>query len=122
MSVEIEMVSQGYNDLELLYAVDDEFNPKSGGTCAPLIMEKYKTDKSEPVWTISGGTDVRNLATWGENWSNGQVCRIRFDVHTGMCGRFKFGLESGNKFHIISYQINYQTTDQKVITRRGSSG
>ena len=122
MSVEVEMISQGYNDLELRYAADDAFAPLSGGSTSPMIIEKYKTTTSEPVWTIVGGTDVKNLATWGENWSNGQVCRVRWDVHTGMLGRFKFGIESGNKFHIISYQINFQTTDQKTITRRGSSG
>jgi len=122
MSVEVEMISQGYNDLELRYAADDAFVPLSGGSTSPMVIEKYKTPSSEPVWTIVGGTDVKNLATWGENWSNGQVCRVRWDVHTGMLGRFKFGIESGNKFHIISYQINFQTTDQKTITRRGASG
>ena len=121
-SVEIEMVSQGYNDLSMVYAVDYSFSPLQGGTQAPMIIEKYHTLASEPVWTITGGTEVKNLATWGENWSNGQLCRVRFDVHTGLCSHFQWGIHSNKLFHIISYNIEYSSSDQKVITKGGGSG
>ena len=121
-SVEIEMVSQGYNDLVMSYASDYTFDTTAGGTAAPMIVEKYYTTASEPVWTITGGTDVKNLATWGENWSNGQLCRVRFDVHTGLVSHFQWGIAGRNPFHIISYNVEYSSSDQKVITRRGGSG
>jgi len=122
-SVEIEMVTQGYNDLTMVYAVDYGFSPLTGGTCGPMIIDKYHTSASEPVWTISGGTtEVKNLAIWGEDWSNGQLCRVRFDVHTGLCSHFQWGIESDKLFHIISYNIEYSSSDQKVLTRRGGSG
>jgi hypothetical protein len=122
-SVEIEMVSQGYNDLVMTYASDYTFSTLTGGTAAPMIIEKYYTLASEPVWTItSGNPNVKNLAIWGENWSNGQLCRVRFDVHTGLVSHFQWGIQSANPFHIISYNVEYSSSDQKVITRRGGSG
>ena len=120
-SVEIDMVSFGYNDITLDYQSDYTFVETAGGTASPMIIEKYLTPSSEPAW-YDGNTDVKNQAKWGDKWSGSQICRLRFDVHTGNIGAFRFILKGSNKFQIISYQIEYSTSGQKVITRRGGSG
>ena len=121
-SVELEMVSQGYRDLTLEYFSDYGFTATTGGTSAPMIIEKYETATSEPVWYSATPGKIKNLAKWGDNWSNGQVCRVRFDVHTGLVSQFKFRLKAGAPFHLISYQIEFTGSEQKTITRRGGSG
>jgi hypothetical protein len=124
ISLEIEMITQGYNDLTLSYISDGGFTETVAGVSAPMIVEQYKTTGSEPVWTVSSGsTDVKNLAAWNLNkWSGPQLCRVRWDVHTGLVGAFKWILTSGNKFHIISHQIEYMDSKQKIITHGGSNG
>jgi len=121
-SVELEMVSQGYRSLTLEYFSDYGFTATTGGTSAPMIVELYETASSEPVWYSATPGKIKNLAKWGDNWSNGQVCRVRFDIHTGLVSQFKFRLKSGNPFHLISYQIEFTGSEQKTITRRGGSG
>ena len=122
-SVELEMISQGYRDLKLQYVSDYGFTETDGGTMAPMIVEKYLTTSSEPTWNYSTFNDkVKNQAKWGDNWSNGQICRLRFDVHTGLVSQFKFRIIGANPFHLISYQLEYLSSEQKVITRRGGSG
>ena len=121
-SVELEMVSQGYRDLTLEYFSDYTFAATTGGTSAPMIIEKYETATSEPVWYSATPGKVKNLASWGDNWSNGQLCRVRFDIHTGLVSQFKFRLKAGAPFHLISYQIEFTGSEQKTITRRGGSG
>jgi len=121
-SVELEMVSQGYRKLELEYASDYTFTESAGGTMAPMIVEKYLTTSSEPTWYLASDKEVKNKAVWGDNWSNGQICRLRFDIHTGLVSQFKYRIKSANPFHLISYQLEYMASEQKVITRRGGSG
>lgn len=121
LSVEIEMVTQGYNDLNLSYVADYGFNEITAGVAAPMIVEQYKTVNAEPVWTTTTPNGAKNLAVWGENWSGSQVCRVRWDVHTGLVGAFKWKVSSQHKFHIISHQIEYMDSKQKVITHGGSN-
>tara|TARA_R100001463_G_scaffold82651_3_gene137287 strand:- start:2286 stop:4562 length:2277 start_codon:yes stop_codon:yes gene_type:complete len=120
-SVEIDMVTFGYNDLTLNYESDYAFEETAGGTASPMLVEQYLTTGSEPAW-YDGSSDVKKQAKWGDKWSGPQICRLRFDVHTGNIGAFRFILKSANQFQVISYQIEYSTSGQKVITRRGGSG
>ncbi len=124
LSVEIEMISQGYNDLTLSYTSDNSFKEDVAGTAAPMIVELYKTVNSEPVWTIDSSVNkIKNLASWNINkWSGSQLCRVRWDVHTGLVGSFKWILTGKNKFHIISHQIEFMDSKQRIITHGGSNG
>jgi len=122
ISVEVEMVTQGYNDIKLSYKSDYAFQQTEGGSASPMLVEQYKTINSEPVWTISGGTAVKNLATWGENWSGSQLCRVRWDIHTGLVGATSWKVYGSEKFHIISYHVQYMDGKQQVITHGGSNG
>ena len=122
LSVEVEMVTQGYNDIQLSYRSDYVFNPTDGGGASAMTVEKYKTINSEPVWTLADPGDVKNLAEWGDPWSGDQLCRVRWDIHTGLVGATSWRIHGINKFHIISYHIEYMDGKQKVITHRGSDG
>jgi hypothetical protein len=121
ISVEIEMVTQGYNDLSLSYVSDYGFSETTAGVSAPMIVEQYKTTNAEPVWTVVSTQGIKNLAVWGEDWSGSQVCRVRWDVHTGLVGSFKWKVSSQHKFHIISHQVEFMDSKQKVITHGGSN-
>jgi len=121
--VEVEMISKGYNDLTLVYRTDYGFRSVTGGLASPMLVENYKTTQSEPVWTGSvAPTDIKNLATWGDNWSGDQVCRVRFDVHTGLIAQFAWGIESSEPFHIVSYQVHYTSSNRQVPNHGGSNG
>ena len=58
--------------------------------------------------------------------SDGRLIRLRYDVRTGYVSRFKFNIKSLKAFHILNYDINYDTKDiptlnQNVRLQRGQA-
>jgi len=105
LSVEIETITQGNNEVELQWAADysSEFSP--AGTVAPKIGDYLNAVGAEDDPTLTSGV---NTAVWNTSkWQDHKVTRLRWDVRTGLVSHFAFRILSTNIHSVIKYKIRY---------------
>ena len=105
LSVDIETVTEGNNEIELLWSGDYSSEFISAGTVAPKIGDYLNGTAPAQDATLTSGA---NLATWDvSKWQDHKVTRMRWDVNTGLVSHFAFRVQSANTSTIIKYKILY---------------
>ena len=126
-SIEIELLSFGDNPFTFSYQVDYDYAITSTTGQKQASANKIFTSKELPVM---GPTDLsisKNPFVIGtSSLSDGRLIRLRYDIRTGYIARFKFNIKSLKGFHILNYDINYDTKDiptlnQNVRLQRGQA-
>jgi len=110
LSVELDVLTEGNNPIELLWAQDWGYSFTSAGT-VPLQVGDYLGSKLEQATyspAIGGTVTQKNIATYNaSNWEEPRVTRLRWDVQTGLVSHFQFKILSANHMQIVRFQINY---------------
>jgi hypothetical protein len=105
LSVEIETITEGNNEIELLWAADYSSEFVSAGTVAPKIGDYLNGTGPAQDATLTSGP---NLATWDvSKWQDHKVTRMRWDVRTGLVSHFAFRVQSANTSTVIKYKVLY---------------
>jgi hypothetical protein len=123
-SVELEMVSQGNTELELLWAQDYDYLFNSAGTQRQNRPETVLTTSEDSVMGASN-TGAKNFFTVGTSkLQDGRITTLRWDVNTKLVQNFKFRLASvdQNPFHVVRFHIDFSDRDQKALNQRARSG
>ena len=45
------------------------------------------------------------------------LIHVRYDVNTGLMNQFKFGLKGTSPFHLVSYNILFDTVEMPVLNQ-----
>jgi hypothetical protein len=105
LTVDIETITEGNNEVELFWASDYSSEFVSAGTVAPKIGDYLNGIGPAQDATLTSGA---NLATWDvSKYQDHKVTRMRWDVNTGLISHFAFRLQSANKHTLIKYKIMY---------------
>jgi len=105
LTVDIETITEGNNEVELFWASDYSSEFVSAGTVAPKIGDYLNGIGPAQDATLTSGA---NLATWNvSKYQDHKVTRLRWDVNTGQVSHFAFRLQSANKHTLIRYKIMY---------------
>lgn len=119
LHVEVEVMTTGDNEVELLFGRDHQDVLTSAGVSSPQTNENYGTTSSQPVY--GPGAPAKYAATWGTSrWTQGHVTRMRWDPKSEMCSHFIFELRSNGLFHVLAYKLEYRPSAQKTIHQRGA--
>ena len=116
ISIEIEILAQGHNEIELLSAVDYRDEDISSGSKPTVVAEQYGTILEDATYGPASGTfDVSVAKVGTSKWGENRVTRLRWDVNTGLVSWYRFTLISTNLFQLVAYHINYVYSDNKTI-------
>ena len=125
--VEIELISYGDNPFDFSYQVDYDYTLTETTGQKQASANKLFTSKELPVMGPSDLSVSKAPFVIGKDaLSDGRIIRLRYDVRTGYVSRFKFNIKSLKAFHILNYDIKYDTKDipsinQNVRLQRGQS-
>ena len=116
LSVEVEVLTWGHNDVELLLSKDYSDDTTSMGKRPTAYADNYATASEDALYgptTFSLGD--RTPATIGTSrWAQRRPTRVRWDVLTGNCNSMRFTLKSNTTFQVISYQLEYMVAGRKM--------
>ena len=120
LSVELDVLTEGDNAIELLWAEDWGYTFTSAGTVFPQIGEVKGTAKEQATYSPAPvGVNLGNAATYDKSkWEEPRVTRLRWDVRTGLVSHFQFKVQSSNHMQIVRFQMNYVTGSVKTINTR----
>lgn len=120
LSVEVDVLTAGNNQIELLYGVDNRDDFTSAGLNPTSVAELYGTPNSDAIYTgttlntFDKSPLVANQTRWGQR----RTTRIRWDVNTNLVSWFAFKLVSSNLFQVVSYQIELMSGERKTINMK----
>lgn len=119
LSVELEILSYGDNNLQLSYATDHSFEYNLASSQKQNRPETLYTASEDPVAGPEDRSISKNFFKINDSrLQNGRITRLRYDVNTGLINNFKFKIECEGPqtpFHIISFHINYSTSHQQTL-------
>ena len=117
LSVEVEVVTKGHNEIELLTAVDYRDDGTTAGTRPTAVAEQYGTTNEDSIYnpTIAGPFDKSIAVIGTSQWGEARTARLRWDVNTGLVSWFRFSIRSSSYFQIVSYQLEYVDGQRKTI-------
>ena len=119
LSVEVELLSYGDNNLQLSYATDHSFEWNIASAQKQNRPETLFTAKEDPVFGPEDSSVSKNFFKSGvSKLQDGRITRLRYDVNTGLINNFKFKIECEGPqtpFHIVSFHIDYSTSHQQTL-------
>jgi len=122
VSVEVEVLTSGHNEIILSSATDyrSDFTPAGG---RPMVVaEQYGTTLEDALYdSIPANKDQFDKAIFTVNqtpWGQQRVSRIRWDVNTGLISWYQFKLASLDLFQVVSYQIEFVSGERRTINVR----
>jgi hypothetical protein len=120
-SVEMEMVSYGDNlvYLDWGYDYDITWNPAGGQKVSK--PEVIFTANEDPVFGPADATVTKSTFQIGQDQlRSGRIVVIRWDVNTKLVENFRFRVRQpdGKPFHVLGFNINYNTSDQAPLNQR----
>jgi hypothetical protein len=120
LSVELDVLTEGDNAIELLWAEDWGYTFTTAGTVFPQIGEVKGTAKEQATYSPAPlGVSLGNPATYDKSkWEEPRVTRLRWDVRTGLVSHFQFKVQSSNHMQIVRFQMNYVVGSVKTINTR----
>ena len=112
ISVEMDVLTEGDNEVELQWAQDWGYDWNSAGTVPVQRADVAKTSSQQPTYvdTAAFPTPIvgKNPAVWNvSKWQEPRVTRLRWDVRTGLIDQFAFKIITSNIVQITRYQIQY---------------
>jgi hypothetical protein len=116
--VELDVLTEGDNGIELLWAEDWGYTFTSAGTVWPQIGEVKGTAKEQATYApaVAGAGNVATYDT--SKWEEPRVTRLRWDVRTGLVSHFQFKVQSANHMQIVRFQMNFIGGSVKTINTR----
>ena len=105
LSVELDVLTEGSNGIELLWATDWGYEFKSAGTVSLQVGDVYNTKFEQATYTPTTGANPAEYDA--SKWEEPRVTRVRWDVQTGLVSHFQFRVQSANHMQIVRFQINY---------------
>jgi hypothetical protein len=120
-NVEMEMVSYGDNLVELDWGYDYDPTWYSAGGQKISKPELVFTSKEDPVFGPIDATITKSTFRIAQDsLRGGRIVVIRWDVNTQLADNFRFRVKqtSGKPFHILGFNVNYNSTDQLPLNQR----
>ena len=115
-SVELELLSMGDNPFTFEYGKDFEFELTTTGDQKQANPRTVFTTKE---WSVFGPADVSITKvpfTVGQSQiTDRQIIRLRYDVNTELRNQFKFSIKSESQFHLLGFNLLYDTVEIPVI-------
>jgi len=116
LSVEVEVLTQGHNEVELLSAFDYRSDETSAGLRATAFAPLYGSINEDALFTPATGPFDKSTATIGTTrWGEYRSTKVRWDVSSGLVGWYRFTLKSRSIFQIISFVIHYTGSDMPTL-------
>jgi len=107
LSVELDVLTEGDNGIELLWAEDWGYTFTSAGEVWPQVGEVKGTVKEQATYSPSV-VGAGNVAEYDASyWEEPRVTRLRWDVRTGLVSHFQFRVQTANHIQIVRFQMNY---------------
>lgn len=120
LTVELDVLTEGNNEVELQWASDYNYDWSSAGTVSVQRGDVKGTSSEQATYAPSVTTVVRGKpAIWGStDWEDSRVTRLRWDVRTGLVDQFAFKIISSNQVQMVRFQINFTGGNVKTINTR----
>ena len=116
IAVEIEVLTMGHNEVELLSAVEYRSDDTSTGKRPTAFAHLYGTVNEDSLLAPATGPFDKSVAVLGTSkWGEARSCKVRWDVNTGLVGWYRFTLKSRATFQVVSFQILYSVSDNPTI-------
>lgn len=116
LSVEVEVLTSGHNEIELLSATDYRNDNTSSGLRPTAVASLYGTSNEDSLFAPASGPFDKSVAILGTSkWAEERSTRIRWDVSTGLVSWYRFTLRSSEAFQVVSFVIQYTVSDMPTI-------
>ena len=116
ITVEVEILTQGHNEIELLSAVNYRDDRTSSGSRPTAEATLYGTTEEDSLFHPGSSNFDKSLARIGTSlWGEQKTTRLRWDINTGLVSWYRFTIRSRNLFQIVSYNITYTTSDNNTL-------
>lgn len=116
ISVEVEILTQGHNEIELFSATDYRDDNTSSGLRPTATASLYGTTNEDSLFTPANGAFDKSPAIIGTSkWGEQKTTRLRWDVNTGLVSWYRFTIKSRNLFQVVSYNITYVAQDNPTL-------
>jgi hypothetical protein len=117
-AVELEMLSMGDNPFDFTYGKDFSF---TYATTPDQKQAKSDTVYTNNEWTVFGpaNTTITKVPfrIGSSQISDRQIIRLRYDCNTELKDQFKFILKSQTQFHILGFNILFDTVELPVLNQ-----
>jgi hypothetical protein len=112
LSVEVEILTKGHNEIELLSATDYRDDNVISGSRPTVVATIYGTPNEDSLYTPATGSFDKSPAIIGTSrWGEQKPARLRWDVNTGLVSWYRFTLRSTNLFQVVAFNIKYTISD-----------
>lgn len=116
ISVEVEILTQGHNEIELLSATDYRDDNISSGSRPTAVASLYGTLSEDTMYGPGSGSFDKSMAIIGSTlWGEQKTTRLRWDINTGLVSWYRFTIRSRNLFQVVSYNIAYVAQDNPTL-------
>jgi len=116
LSVEVEVLTAGHNEIELFSATDYRDDNTSAGFRPTAVATQYGTTSEDSLFAPATGTFDKSVAIIGTSkWGEKRSTRVRWDVSTGLVSWYRFTLRSSELFQVVSFVIQYTVSDMPTL-------
>lgn len=116
ISVELEILTAGHNEIELLSATDYRDDNTSSGLRPTAFAPLYGSANEDTLFQPATGPFDKAKAVVGTTlWGEQKTARLRWDINTGLISWYRFTVRSRSLFQIVSYNITYTTSDNSTL-------
>jgi len=113
ISVEVQLLTQGNNQLTLDYSTNRKSTFDDGGTNKQQIVDEAE----DTIYLLAGDGNTTVIGT--DAYTEEKRTRIRWDVSTGLISEFRFRIQDTSTFQVLSYQLEFLGGERKVVNALG---
>jgi hypothetical protein len=113
ISVEVQLLTQGNNQLTLDYSTNRKSTFDNGGTNKQQIVDETEDN----IYLLAGDGNTTKIGT--DAYTEEKRTRVRWDVSTGLISEFCFRIEDTSTFQVLSYQLEFMGGGRKVVNALG---
>ena len=117
-SVELQIMSKGDTTFDFYYQKDYSYVTSNTTAQKQAKPETVFTKNENSVFgaadlTVTKVTHIVNTSVITDE----NLIHVRYDVNTGLMNQFKFGLKGTAPFHLVSYNILFDTVEMPVLNQ-----
>jgi hypothetical protein len=117
-SVEVEIMSMGDTSFDFYYQTDYQYEINNTTNQKQAKSDTVFTVNENPVFGPADATVTKVPFTIGQSRvTNGTLIHLRYDVNTGLINQFKWGISGKLPFHVVSYNLLYDTVELPVLNQ-----
>jgi len=113
ISVEVQLLTQGNNQLTLDYSTNRKSTFDDGGTNKQQIVD----EEEDTIYLLGGDGNTTVIGT--DAYTEEKRTRVRWDVSTGLISEFRFRIQDQSTFQVLSYQLEFLGGERKVVNALG---